>query len=472
MLDNHQSENLLERCRERSTSAKRKKSMMKKQTAPILIVIAIVMVGIAACGSPRNERPVAMLAPVTVAPETADDSGATAALPAPTPASVIPTPTPQPLPPQPPAFDPTTMSITLEPFATGFNRPVFLTHAGDGSQRLYVVERGGIIRVLEDGRTAPIPFLDLSERVNDGRSEQGLLGMAFDPNFAETGRFFVNYTAADDATIIARMSVLDGDPSLADPASYEQILRIEQPARNHNAGMLAFGPDGYLYVGLGDGGGAGDEYGNGQNPSSLLGKMLRIDVTSASDQPYLIPADNPWVERDWEGVDVPDEIWSVGLRNPWRYSFDFTTGDLWLPDVGQSAFEEVNLITGDGGDASNFGWPIMEGMHCFPASSTCDPSGLVLPVAEYTHEDGNCSITGGYVYRGQSYPALDGVYFFGDYCSGDVRALRADGSGSWVQDIVYEDAGRISSFGEDAQGELYVIDIIGGTISRITMEES
>ena len=270
--------------------------------------------------------------------------------------------------------------------------------------------------------------------------------------------------------MVASFTTLDGDPRRADPDSHEAVLRVNQPARNHNAGMLAFGPDGHLYIGLGDGGGAGDEYDNGQNPTSLLGKMLRIDVTTEADAPYLIPADNPWVGRDWQGVDVPDEIWSVGLRNPWRYSFDAATGNLWLPDVGQAEYEEINLVPHASGGAFNFGWPIMEGSHCFPDDATCDPTGLLLPVAEYNHDDGNCSITGGYVYRGEAYPTLDGVYIFGDYCSGDIRTLRADGNGNWLQDIVYEDAGRISSYGEDGLGELYEIDIVGGTISRIVLE--
>jgi glucose/arabinose dehydrogenase len=243
-------------------------------------------------------------------------------------------------------------------------------------------------------------------------------------------------------------------------------MQIDQPARNHNGGMLAFGPDGYLWVGTGDGGGGGDTYGNGQNPNSLLGKMLRIDVTSDPSAPYLIPADNPWVNADWNGVDVLDEVWAVGLRNPWRYSFDRLTGDLWIADVGQNVYEEVHFTVMGTPGGLNYGWPIMEATHCFGGGG-CDPTGLEIPVAEYDHSFG-CSITGGYVYRGSQYPVLQGVYLFGDYCSGIVWATLPNLDGTWSTTQLLDTDLYISSFGEDENGELYVTDLSGGAIYQVT----
>jgi glucose/arabinose dehydrogenase len=230
--------------------------------------------------------------------------------------------------------------------------------------------------------------------------------------------------------------------------------------------MLLFGPDDYLWIGMGDGGGANDTFGNGQNPATLLGKMLRIDVTSDPSVPYVIPADNPWVEADWNGVDVRDEVWAVGLRNPWRYSFDRHTGDLWIADVGQNVYEEVNYNVEGTQGGLNYGWPIMEGLHCF-AGDDCDQSGLQLPVAEYDHSKG-CSITGGYVYRGGQYPLLQGVYIFGDYCTGIVWATIPNPDGSWNTTEMLQAGIQISSFGEDESGELYVTDLSSGAIYQVT----
>jgi glucose/arabinose dehydrogenase len=232
--------------------------------------------------------------------------------------------------------------------------------------------------------------------------------------------------------------------------------------------MLAFGPDGYLYIGTGDGGAANDRFDNGQNPDTLLGKMLRLDVTSNPDVPYTIPPDNPWVESDWNNSPVRDEIWALGLRNPWRYSFDRQTGDLWIADVGQNLYEEVNLTRAGAGAGSNYGWPIIEGAHCFRNPSGCDAGGLVLPVLEYPHE-GHCSVTGGYVYRGEQFPELDGVYFYGDYCSGAIWAATQDGTDGVISDLVLNSGARLSSFGEDEEGELYVADMGNGTVYQLVV---
>jgi glucose/arabinose dehydrogenase len=357
------------------------------------------------------------------------------------------------------------ISVRLEPVLDNVEQPLFVTHAGDGSGRLFVLEKTGRIRVVQDGRLLEAPFLDISNKVSLA-SEQGLLGLAFTPDYATSGTFYINYTTEIGDTVIARYFVSADDPNRADPASELPILQLDQPARNHNGGMIAFGPDGYLWIGMGDGGASGDRFGNGQNPQTLLGKMLRINVNSDPDEPYTIPADNPWVAADWNGQDVRNEIWAVGLRNPWRWSFDRQTNDLWIADVGQNMIEEINVVpsaTNTGG--LNFGWPIMEGKSCFQMDN-CDQTGLTLPVTDYRHE-GNCSVTGGYVYRGQAHPAWNGVYFYGDYCSGRLWALAPDGSGGWTTVELAQQSVALSSFGEDEAGELYVTDLSGGVVYRM-----
>lgn len=359
---------------------------------------------------------------------------------------------------------------------TGLDAPLFVTNAGDGSGRLFVLEKRGLVRIVSDGALVETPFLDITDRVNSSSNEQGLLGLAFAPVDTTAGPqesrdFWVNYTDQSGDTVIARFSVSASDADLADPASEFVVLQLDQPARNHNGGMVLFGPDGYLYIGTGDGGGAGDRYGNGQNPATLLGKMLRIDVTSDPSQPYTIPADNPWVANDWNGEDVRDEIWAVGLRNPWRYSFDRQTNALWIGDVGQNQYEEIDYIpqvsTGGVSGGFNFGWPIMEGTHCYNQEN-CDQTGLILPVAEYSHS-GHCSVTGGYVYRGNEFPTLQGVYFYGDYCSGVIWATWADAQAQWHTAQVLESKVMLSSFGEDEAGELYLTDLSGGALSRLVV---
>ena len=266
-------------------------------------------------------------------------------------------------------------------------------------------------------------------------------------------------------TVVARFAAT-ADPNIADPGSESVVLKIAQPAGNHNGGMLAFGPDGHLYIGTGDGGGSGDRYRNGQNPQTLLGKLLRLDVTSAPEQPYVIPPDNPWVNATWNGQDVRHEIWALGLRNPWRFSFDRATGDLWIGDVGQNQYEEVHRAPAGSKGGLNFGWPIMEGTHCYPESADCRRDGLELPVTEYTHGANGCSITGGYAYRGRQFPALDGVYLYADYCTGKIWGLAQDGGG-WRSRELLNSGRNISSFGEDEAGELYVTDLNGGVYQVI-----
>lgn len=367
------------------------------------------------------------------------------------------------------AFQPDAVTIALEPVVEELQSPIFVTHAGDGSNRLFVVEKAGVIRIVVDGALLTSPFLDISEQVKSNGNEQGLLGLAFAPTYSETGFFFINYIDSEGNTVIARYQVSAADANVADPDSAFVILQIEQPASNHNGGMLAFGPDGYLYVGMGDGGGGGDRYGNGQNPATLLGKLLRLDVMSNPEQPYTIPADNPWVTADWNGEDMRDEVWALGLRNPWRFSFDRATGDLWIGDVGQNQFEEIDYTpAGQGG--INYGWPIMEASACYnSAGKTCEQAGLQLPVAEYSHS-GHCSVTGGYVYRGAAFPALQGVYLYGDYCSGTIWATWFDGNGVWQTAELLDSNASVSSWGEDEAGELYITDLANGILQRVVVK--
>ncbi len=348
--------------------------------------------------------------------------------------------------------------IALKEVALGLDMPVGLAHAGDGSGRLFVPEKVGRVRVLlplaENGevRLLEEPFLDITDRVRSTGYEQGLLGIAFHPSYAQNGYFFVNYTDLEGDTVVARFTVTD-DPNVADPMSEVRVLWIDQPASNHNGGHLAFGPDGYLYIGMGDGGGAGDRYGNGQNGQTLLAKLLRLDV---DELPYTIPPDNPFVDDPA----MVDEAWAYGLRNPWFFSFDRETGDLYIADVGQNLYEEVNFQPSGDPGGQNYGWPIMEGLHCYEAEE-CDTGGLTLPVAEYDHSEG-CSITGGYVYRGEAYPTLRGIYFFGDFCSGIIWGMVRDERGDWRVARLLDTDLMISAFGEDETGELYVVDISSG----------
>jgi glucose/arabinose dehydrogenase len=343
--------------------------------------------------------------------------------------------------------------IGLQALPFGFRQPLYLTHAGDGSGRRFVVEKGGTIRIIRGDELLPTPFLDIASRVRASGSEQGLLGLAFHPRYAETGRFFVGYTDTQGRNTVERYQV-SADPNRADPATGVKLLSIDDPAQNHNGGMVVFGPDGYLWVGTGDGGGAGDRYQNGQNRQTLLGKMLRLDVDNG--EPYAIPADNPYVGQ----AGTRPEIWAIGLRNPWRYAFDRANGDLWIADVGQNAFEEIDHVPSSAAGGLNFGWPLMEGQHCFPESARCDPAPYMLPVAEYGR-GGGCSVTGGYVYRGPAYPTLHGLYFFGDFCTGKVWSLDQRDGGAWRMTEQLQQPLQISSFGEDEAGEVYLTTFSG-----------
>jgi glucose/arabinose dehydrogenase len=358
-----------------------------------------------------------------------------------------------------PANDPASVRVEVQRIAGGLDSPVGIANAGDESGRLYVVEKAGRIRAFVDGLLVDVPFLDISGRVGSSASEQGLLGLAFHPSYASNAWFFVNYTNLEGNTVIARFSA-SSNRAQADPSSEVVLLTVNQPAANHNGGHLAFGPDGYLYAGLGDGGGGGDQFGNGQNGRTLLGAMLRLDVDT--NQPYAIPASNPFLDD----AAMRDEIWAIGLRNPWRYSFDRLTGDLYIGDVGQGRYEEIDFepVANDGGQ--NYGWPVMEGMHCFPEDTACNRAGLSLPVKEYDHSEG-CSVTGGYVYRGEEFPLLGGIYLFGDYCSGRIWGLAAPTGGGWrVAELAQADV-RLSSFGEDEAGELYLVDMGRGELFKI-----
>jgi glucose/arabinose dehydrogenase len=342
--------------------------------------------------------------------------------------------------------------------ANGLQLPLFVTHAADGSGQLFVVEQGGTIRLIDGGVLQHRPFLDIRDRVWTKGNEQGLLGLAFHPDHKANGRFFVHYNRREDgATVVAEYSRQGHGPEVA--VQTERVLMVvPQPYLNHNGGMIVFGPDGFLYIGRGDGGSKGDPQNRAQNPEEWLGKILRIDVDKA--HPYAIPPDNPYAS----GGGRP-EIFAVGIRNPWRFSFDRLTGMLWLADVGQYKWEEVDLVVAGG----NYGWRIMEGAHCYNPAEDCSPEGLVFPIAEYGHEHGRCSITGGYVYRGTAVPALKGTYLFGDYCSGELFALSASANrkSSTAPRVLMQTGVRISSFGEDEAGEIYIVDH-KGAIYRLT----
>ncbi|MBM4258960.1 MAG: DUF11 domain-containing protein [Deltaproteobacteria bacterium] len=355
----------------------------------------------------------------------------------------------------------TSPTITLTRFLGGFRSPVHITHAGDGSQRLFVLEQEGVIRIVKNQTLVATPFLDIAARVGCC-GERGLLSVAFPPNYANKGYFYVNYTNNEGTTVISRYRVTS-NPDEANPNSEEVLLTVEQPFSNHNGGQIAFGPDGFLYIGMGDGGSGGDPQNNGQRTDTLLGKLLRIDVESGA-KPYAVPATNPFVQNR----NYRSEIWALGLRNPWRFSFDRQTGDLYIGDVGQGVYEEIDFQPKASPGGENYGWKIMEGAHCFNSSS-CNQSGLTLPLVEYDHSQG-CSVTGGVVYRGQQFPRLQGLYFYGDFCSGNLWGHRST-FGSRQNTRLLDTALTISTFGEDEAGEVYVADYGTGDLYRITDPE-
>ena len=339
---------------------------------------------------------------------------------------------------------------------SGVQNGTDIQNAGDGSGRLFLVQQNGVIRIWRNGALLPAPFLNISDRITSG-GERGLLGLAFPPGYARKGWFIVDYTDRNGDTVIARYR-LSSNPDAADPASETVLLSIRQPFSNHNGGQVRFGPDGFLYVGMGDGGSANDPLNNAQNPAVPLGKLLRLDVDSDPSRAVAAPG-NPFAGNSG----YRSEIWALGLRNPWRFSFDRATGDLWIGDVGQNRYEEIDFQKASSRGGENYGWRVMEGFHCVEAG--CDASRFVPPVAEYDHSQG-CSVSGGFVYRGSAAASLRGTYLYGDYCSGRIWGVRREG-GEWVNRLLAQTSFAISTFGEDEAGELYLADQNGAAIYRL-----
>ncbi|MCB9283801.1 MAG: PQQ-dependent sugar dehydrogenase [Lewinellaceae bacterium] len=356
--------------------------------------------------------------------------------------------------------------LSLESIATGLYKPLAITHANDA--RLFITQQNGLIRILdENGELLPTPFLNIQDRVNTSGNERGLLGLAFHPDYGDNGYFFVNYTGSGGNTRVSRFSVDPVDPNQADPNSEVILLTINQPFSNHNGGGLAFGPDGYLYIGMGDGGSANDPQNNGQTLTTLLGKMLRIDVDNQdTGLAYAIPPDNPFAGPN-DGI--RDEIWAIGMRNPWRFSFDRLTGDLWIGDVGQGEWEEIDFQAAGSPGGNNYGWHCYEGNHSFNTTACAPMENYIFPVFDYSHAaSGGCSVTGGVVYRGCRYPNLYGQYVFADYCNGKFWSIEPDGANGWTVHSLSQFSGlQYTSFGEDYQGELYVTGHAQGRIYRV-----
>jgi glucose/arabinose dehydrogenase len=347
----------------------------------------------------------------------------------------------------------------LSSVVSGLANPVDLQTPRDSSGRLFVVEQAGTIRVIKSGSLLPAPFLNISSKVIFS-GEMGLLGLAFHPNYSANPRFYVNYvrgSISSPQTVIAEYQAQAGNPDLADAGSERILLTVNQPFPNHKGGQLAFGPDGFLYIGLGDGGDGGDPLGNGQSLSTLLGKMLRIDVDHTSTgRQYAIPTDNPFASGSFP------EIWAYGFRNPWRFSFDSASGRLFVGDVGQDLFEEVDIVQRGG----NFGWNTMEGLHCFNPATGCNMTGLTLPIIEYDHSEGE-TVIGGYVYRGTAIPGLVGSYVMADFVNGKIWAAKEAPAGAWARTLLLSTARPISSLGQDASGEIHVVDYSGSVLKIV-----
>jgi glucose/arabinose dehydrogenase len=406
---------------------------------------------VSACASGRTDPPATAVPSDRLAPSPTATLAPTGA-----PSSAA-TPTPSPATPEP--GDPDDLALSFEPIVAGLDAPIGLAAPADGSGRIFVVEQPGRVIVVRDGAAGTTPFLDLSGRVSCC-GERGLLGLAFHPDFPADPRLFVDYTDADGNTVVASVEVGAGDPERADPATLTTLLTVGQPFGNHNGGQLAFGPEGFLHVALGDGGSAGDPLDAGQRRDTLLGKILRIDVDATSGGAYGIPASNPFVDI----AGARPEILHHGLRNPWRFGFDRVTGDLWIGDVGQNRYEEIDVAR-VGATGLNFGWDRMEGFHCHPSGEGCERPELTLPITEYGHDLG-CSVTGGFVYRGAGQPAMAGLYLFADYCSGRFWAIDPRGDERRGPSLVGALDGNPAAFGEDEAGELFVADR-GGRILRI-----
>jgi glucose/arabinose dehydrogenase len=354
--------------------------------------------------------------------------------------------------------------VTVEVVAavTGLDKPLDVAHAGDGSRRLFVAEQAGRIRIIKDGTLVDRPFLDIRDRIASG-GERGLLGVAFHPDYPADPRFFVDYTDRDGNTVVSTFHVSSADPDVADPATETVLLEIAQPFANHNGGAVAFGPDGMLYIAMGDGGSAGDPAGNGQRLDTLLAKILRIDIDgpAGASERYAVPADNPFVTT----AGARPEIFLTGLRNPWRMRFDRATGDLWIGDVGQGAWEEIDFARA-GTSGMNYGWNTMEGFHCFAPAEGCDQTGLTLPLAEYDHAFG-CAVIGGVVVRDPRQGRLDGGYLFGDACSDNLWVMDPTGDGRREPVIVSKMGRSLSSIGEGEDGTVYATSLSSGELLRI-----
>jgi len=338
--------------------------------------------------------------------------------------------------------------VNLQPVVTEIDRPVAITNAGDGSGRLFITLRAGFVVILGPQGLNSTPFLDISALTTTD-SERGLLSIAFHRSYRTNGFFYIDYTNLNGDTVIARYHV-SANPDVADPGSAAVLLTIPQPFANHNGGQLQFGPDGKLYIGMGDGGSGGDPLNNGQNLGTLLGKILRIDVDGAF--PYSVPTDNPFLSTPG----AKPEIWAYGLRNPWRFSFDRQTGDLFIGDVGQDSFEEVDFQPATSSGGENYGWRLMEATHCFNPATNCNDGSLTLPVIEYSHAAGDCSISGGYRYRGAASPDLSGIYFYADFCTGKIWGATETSPGVFSSELIVDTGLSITAFGEDEEGELYV----------------
>jgi glucose/arabinose dehydrogenase len=404
------------------------------------VAAAAFAVGAVACGGDDDAPPASPTTTTTTpaaVPSTDPGAGGPGTTTAPTPAP----PGPQPL---------ASISVQLTAVADLAQPTALAVRTGDSA--LYVVEKGGRVRAVRNGAVDPTNVLDLSDDVSTG-SEQGLLGVAFSP---DGGKLYVNYTNTDGDTRVVEYAFAGGR---ADPSTARELLAVDQPYANHNGGNLVFGPDGKLWIGLGDGGSGNDPENRAQNLGVLLGKMLRIDPTPSGGRPYTVPSDNPFVGRDG----ARPEIWSFGLRNPWRYSFDRQTGDLWIGDVGQNAVEEVDFAPAGSPGGENWGWPALEGTRSNKGSA---PANAVGPILDYRQDQGGCSVTGGYVYRGAAIPALAGAYLYGDYCAGDVLGLRQLGGQVTEEADLGLDVAGLSSFGQDGSGELYALSL-EGTVYRI-----
>jgi glucose/arabinose dehydrogenase len=352
------------------------------------------------------------------------------------------------------AVDVLAQDVRLNPIATGLDQPVALTNAGDA--RLFITLQRGLIVIYDGTRVLPTPFLDIRSLVSCC-GERGLLSVAFHPQYASNGFFYVYYTRTDGDVVIARYHV-SSDPNVADPSSAAILLTLEHSQfANHNGGQLVFGPDGYLYAGTGDGGSGGDPNNRAQNLGDPLGKILRLDVDAPA--PY-IPASNPFVSR----AGARPEVWALGLRNPWRFTFDRETGDLFIADVGQDRFEEIDFQPRTSIGGENYGWRRMEGTHCYSPSVGCVDAAFIMPILEYSHNDGSCSVTGGYLYRGVRMPSLHGAYVYGDYCTGKIWVATPSGA-LWSSQLLMDTTMNISSFGEDFNGELYVVDLRGSVFA-------